>query len=166
MHFSRHGPPDPSDSPLLLSLLPCGSAMLWWLTAFAPLEMWLPQPLGVWRGSDLCVFWTEAQRSRGREVVQRGHVPPLHYSPLPGSQGCKAWCLGGNHGDETGDRELQKKGLPDRPNSAPPSAVTAIHPWRGFSENGCRMQQSSCKPLTSLLFLGAKSRSLGMVFFG
>lgn len=56
--------------------------------------------------------------SRKGEVVQRGPraTPALFISAREsGMRGCGA--RGGNHADETGDRELQK-GLLDRPNSA------------------------------------------------
>lgn len=82
---------DPSDSPLPLSLLLCGSAMPWLLTASSTFgNVAAPAPGCPERQWPVHLLWTEAQRSGGREKwCSVGHVPPLHYSSLPGSQGCQ-----------------------------------------------------------------------------
>ena len=113
------------------------------------------------------LLWTEAQRSGGREKwYSVGHVPPLHYSSLPGGRGCEDVVpLVGTMEMRDGDREVpdEAAGQTERPMS-PHSSASSLYvvllpstPEKLLSlKNGCGVQQSSCKPLTSLLFLGAK----------
>lgn len=133
--------PDPSDSPLPRSLPLCGSAMPWFSS---PLEMRLPQPPGVWRGSDLCVFsGLRPSDLQEGEVVQHGPraTPALFiFARGSGMRGCGA--AGGSRGDETqGTGSSRRRGCwtDQRPMSPqlkrllPLFSVTAIHPWRSFS---------------------------------
>lgn len=127
--------PDPSDSPLPRSLPLCGSAMPWFSS---PLEMRLPQPPGVWRGSDLCVFsgLRPSDLQEGGSGAARATCHPCTIHLCQGVRDARMWCRRWEPWRwNTGDRELQKKGLLDRPTAdvpstqaPPPSVQCYCHP--------------------------------------
>ena len=163
--FQRHGPR------IRQILLYAVSASLWVSYAMAAdsfLHLWkcgCPSPRvsreAVTSASSL--DWSPATWRKG-EGVQRGPraTPALFISAREsGMWGCGA--PGGNYGDERPGQRGSRRGCWTDQTTDVPTLKCLLqcycHPpleKRLSLKNGCRMQQSPCKPLTSLLFLGAK----------
>lgn len=136
VHFSRHGPW--IHRTLLYRCLcfsvgqPCCGG--WQLSS--PLEMWLPQPLGAWRGSDLCVFSglrpSDLEEGRSGAVWAPCHPCTIHL--CQGVRDARLWCprwepcrWNRGQGAPEGAAGQTKQRL------LPLFSVTAIHPRRSFS---------------------------------
>lgn len=114
--------------------------------------------------------WGPAISRKGEVVQHRPRATPALFISARGVRDARMWCRRWEPWRwNTGDRELQKKGLLDRPTADVPSlkrllplfSVTAIHPWRSFSP--CKTAVECSEAPVNLLLpccsWGWKSRS-------